>query len=261
MGTMMPNPSMSTKTTATTVASARRGDSTSPGTSGAVIPVAHPAAGGFRHLPTHTVLLAIGTSVAVLPCGAASRPFGCPARARCFAGQSHDGGARRHVGALLPLLLRGERCSDCGGQPEGTAGNGRPFHAWALCSTMNMLVDGEWRTDAYETTDEDGAFDRQETAFRDWVEADPDAEFPAEAGRYHLYVSYACPWAHRTLITRALKGLEDAVSVSVVDPYREDEGWEFSPEREDCTADAVAGAGYLRERYQTAAPEFTGRVT
>jgi putative glutathione S-transferase len=127
--------------------------------------------------------------------------------------------------------------------------------------SMNMLVDGEWRTDAYETTDEEGAFDRQETAFRDWVEADPDAEFPAEAGRYHLYVSYACPWAHRTLITRALKGLEDAVSVSVVDPYREDEGWEFSPEREGCTADAVAGADHLRERYLAAAPDFTGRVT
>jgi len=126
---------------------------------------------------------------------------------------------------------------------------------------MNMLVDGEWRTDAYESTDEEGNFDRQETSFRDWVEADPDAEFPAEAGRYHLYVSYACPWAHRTLVTRALKGLEDAISVSVVDPYRENDGWEFSPEKEGCTEDHVNGFDYLRETYVAADPEFTGRVT
>ncbi|NHN61325.1 MULTISPECIES: glutathione S-transferase family protein [Halorussus] len=126
---------------------------------------------------------------------------------------------------------------------------------------MNMLVDGEWRVDAYESTDEEGNFDRQETSFRDSVEADPDAEFPAEAGRYHLYVSYACPWAHRTLVTRSLKGLEDAISVSVVDPYREDDGWEFTPEKEGCTEDHINGFDYLRETYAAADPEFTGRVT
>ncbi|MFC4451500.1 glutathione S-transferase family protein [Halorussus aquaticus] len=126
---------------------------------------------------------------------------------------------------------------------------------------MNMLVDGEWRTDAYESTDEEGEFDRQETAFRDRVEEDPDAEFPAEAGRYHLYVSYACPWAHRTLLVRSLKGLEDAISVSVVDPYRENDGWEFSPEKEGCTEDRVNGFDYLRETYVAADPEFTGRPT
>ncbi|WP_135806537.1 glutathione S-transferase family protein [Halorussus marinus] len=126
---------------------------------------------------------------------------------------------------------------------------------------MNMLVDGEWRTDAYESTNEDGEFDRQETSFRDWVEADPDARFPAEAGRYHLYVSLACPWAHRTLLTRSLKGLEDAISVSVVDPFRENDGWEFSPDREGCTEDHVHGSDYLREVYTAADPEFTGRVT
>ncbi len=124
-----------------------------------------------------------------------------------------------------------------------------------------MLVDGEWRTDAYESTNEDGEFDRQETSFRDWVEADPDARFPAEAGRYHLYVSLACPWAHRTLLTRSLKGLEDAISVSVVDPFRENDGWEFSPDREGCTEDHVHGSDYLREVYTAADPEFTGRVT
>jgi putative glutathione S-transferase len=126
---------------------------------------------------------------------------------------------------------------------------------------MNMLVDGEWRTDAYESTDEEGEFDRQETSFRNWVRDDPDAEFSAAAGRYHLYVSYACPWAHRTLLTRTLKGLEDAISVSVVDPYRENDGWEFSPGRPGCTVDHVDGAEYLREVYTAADPEFTGRVT
>ena len=85
---------------------------------------------------------------------------------------------------------------------------------------MNMLVDGEWRTDAYQSTNENGEFYRSETSFRDRVEADPDARFQPEAGRYHLYVSLACPWAHRTLLVRALKGLEDAITVDVVDPYR-----------------------------------------
>jgi putative glutathione S-transferase len=124
-----------------------------------------------------------------------------------------------------------------------------------------MLVDGEWTTDAYESTDDDGEFDRQETSFRNRVEADPDAEFPAEPGRYHLYVSYACPWAHRTLLVRALRGLEDAISVDVVGPYRQDDGWEFSPEREGCTPDSINGFDYLRETYVAADPGFTGRVT
>jgi putative glutathione S-transferase len=126
---------------------------------------------------------------------------------------------------------------------------------------MNMLVDGEWRVNADDSTDEEGEFDRQESAFRDWVEADPDAEFPAEAGRYHLYVSYACPWAHRTLITRSLLGLEDAISISVVDPYRENDGWEFSPEKEGATEDHVNGFDYLRATYVAADPDYTGRVT
>ncbi|WP_135829193.1 glutathione S-transferase family protein [Halorussus halobius] len=126
---------------------------------------------------------------------------------------------------------------------------------------MNMLVDGEWRVDVDEYTDEDGEFDRQETSFRDRIEDDPDAEFPAEAGRYHLYVSYACPWAHRALVTRSLLGLDEAVAVSVVDPYREDDGWEFSPEKDGCTEDRVNGFDYLRETYVAADPEFTGRVT
>ncbi|GAB3675263.1 glutathione S-transferase family protein [Halopiger thermotolerans] len=126
---------------------------------------------------------------------------------------------------------------------------------------MNMLVDGEWRTDAYETTNGEGAFERQETTFRDRVRDDPDARFQPEAGRYHLYVSYACPWAHRTLVTRALKGLEDAISVSVVDPFRDEGGWQFTPEKEGCTPDHVHGADYLRELYVRADPDATCRVT
>jgi putative glutathione S-transferase len=126
---------------------------------------------------------------------------------------------------------------------------------------MNMLVDGEWRTDAYQTTNDEGEFVRQTTSFRDRIRDDPDARFQAAADRYHLYVSYACPWAHRTLVTRALKGLEDAISVDVVDPFRDEGGWQFTPEKEGCTTDSVGGADYLRERYQQADPEMTGRVT
>jgi putative glutathione S-transferase len=126
---------------------------------------------------------------------------------------------------------------------------------------MNMLVDGEWRTDAYQTTNDEGEFVRQTTSFRDRISNDPDAEFQPAGDRYHLYVCKACPWAHRTLVTRALKGLEDAISVDVVDPFRGEGGWQFTPEKEGCTADSVGGANYLRERYQEADPEMTGRVT
>ncbi|PSP81436.1 glutathione-dependent reductase [Halobacteriales archaeon QS_1_68_20] len=126
---------------------------------------------------------------------------------------------------------------------------------------MNMLVDGEWVVDATESTEEDGEFQRQETAFRDWVRDEEDARFQPEADRYHLYVSYACPWAHRTLLVRSLKGLEDAISVSVVDPYRDDDGWQFTPEKDGCTPDHLYGSDYLRELYVRADPETTGRVT
>ncbi|WP_165351474.1 glutathione S-transferase family protein [Halogeometricum borinquense] len=122
---------------------------------------------------------------------------------------------------------------------------------------MNMLVDGEWRTDAYESTNEDGEFNRQETSFRNWIRDDADAEFPAESGRYHLYISRACPWAHRAAMTRRLKGLEDAISLSVVEPVRINDGWEFSAEYPD----PLYGEDYLRDIYTRADDEFTGRVT
>ncbi|WP_254863330.1 glutathione S-transferase family protein [Halovivax gelatinilyticus] len=126
---------------------------------------------------------------------------------------------------------------------------------------MNMLVDGEWRTDAFESTDDSGAFDRQETTFRDRIRDEPGATFEPEPGRYHLYVSYACPWAHRTLLTRRLLGLEDAISVSVVDPYRGEDGWQFTPEKDGCTPDHIHGSSYLRELYTRADPDATCRVT
>ena len=126
---------------------------------------------------------------------------------------------------------------------------------------MNMLVDGEWRTDTYQTTNDEGEFVRQTTTFRDRISDDPDARFPPAEGRYHLYVSYACPWAHRTLITRALKGLEGAISVDVVDPFRDEGGWQFTPEKEGCTVDSVHDSDYLRGLYQRADPDVTCRVT
>ena len=126
---------------------------------------------------------------------------------------------------------------------------------------MNMLVDGEWKTDVDEGTGDGGEFQRSTTTFRDRIEDEPDARFQPEAGRYHLYVSYACPWAHRTLLARSLKGLEDAISVDVVDPYRADDGWQFTPEKAGCTEDSIMGADYLRELYVTADPDVTCRVT
>ncbi|MFO7927225.1 MAG: glutathione S-transferase family protein [Halobacteriota archaeon] len=120
---------------------------------------------------------------------------------------------------------------------------------------MHQFIDGEWLS-KYEATDEDGSFQRQPTSFRDRVAPDD-----VETGRYHLYVSYACPWAHRTLITRKLLGLEDVISVDVVDPFRAEGGWQFTPGKDGCTADSINGFAYLREAYVEADPNYTGRVT
>ncbi|MCF2206554.1 glutathione S-transferase family protein [Halobacterium salinarum] len=123
---------------------------------------------------------------------------------------------------------------------------------------MGRMIDGDWRTEAdMNEHSDDGAFERDTTSFRHWVGDD----VPPAAGRYHLYVSYACPWAHRTLLVRALLGLEDAISVSVVDPVRYDQGWTFDPEKPGCTPDHVFGGTHLRDVYTEADPEYTGRVT
>jgi putative glutathione S-transferase len=124
---------------------------------------------------------------------------------------------------------------------------------------MGVLVEGRWQQDApYASAD--GRFRRAETTFRDWVTADGSSGFAPEPGRYHLYVAYPCPWAHRTLILRKLKGLERAISLSVADPYLGPDGWFFS-DRPGCTPDTVNGARFLREVYLKAKPDYTGRVT
>jgi len=126
---------------------------------------------------------------------------------------------------------------------------------------MGRLLEGEWHTDSEQIQHDDGEFNRTETSFRDWIKADEDAQFTPEAGRYHLYVSRACPWAHRTLITRSLLGLEEAITVDVVDPLRIDDGWEFTPGKDGCTADSIHDRSYLRDVYTAAESAYTGRVT
>lgn len=125
---------------------------------------------------------------------------------------------------------------------------------------MGLLVNGEWHTDWYDTDKTGGRFERSETVFRHRVEPNPDAEFPAVPGRYHLYVSLACPWAHRTLILRKLKGLESMIGLSVVDPFMGEDGWFFS-DGPGCIPDTVNGFRFLRELYTKAVPDYTGRVT
>jgi glutathionyl-hydroquinone reductase len=120
---------------------------------------------------------------------------------------------------------------------------------------MGMLVEGVWQEGWYDTKKTGGAFARPETQFRARVEARPDAPFAAEAGRYHLYVSLACPWAHRVLVVRALKGLDEAISVTVVDPLMLEGGWKFAP------SEPLFGARYLHEIYTRSVPTYSGRVT
>jgi len=125
---------------------------------------------------------------------------------------------------------------------------------------MGRLIDGVWSDQWYDTKSSGGRFVRKESSFRDWVRADGSTRFAPEAGRYHLYVSFACPWAHRTLIFQKLKGLEDAISLSVVDPYMGANGWEFGSS-EGCIPDEVNAAKLLHEVYTKAEPTYTGRVT
>lgn len=105
---------------------------------------------------------------------------------------------------------------------------------------------------------DDGSFRRQESQFRRWVSADAGAEFPPVAGRYHLYVARACPWAHRTIIGRRLMGLEEAIGISFVDPIRDERGWAFTGER---YVDSVNGFEFLGEAYTATDPGYEARVT
>ena len=121
---------------------------------------------------------------------------------------------------------------------------------------MGLLIDGRWQDQWYDTKSTGGTFKRQESAFRNRVTADGSSGFKAEPGRYHLYVSLACPWAHRTLIFRKLKKLEDVISVSVVEPLMLENGWELAP-----GADPVNGKRFLYQVYTEVKPDMTGRVT
>ena len=131
---------------------------------------------------------------------------------------------------------------------------------------MGLLVDGKWQDQWYDTDSTAGRFVRSDAQFRHWITADGSAGpsgsggFQAQAGRYHLYVSLACPWANRTLILRALKGLQEMISVSVVNPYMGDKGWTFEPAA-GVIGDPVGNARYLYEVYLRAQPDYSGRVT
>ena len=131
---------------------------------------------------------------------------------------------------------------------------------------MGLLVEGKWHDQWYDTAVTGGRFVRNDAQFRNWVTPDGRAGpsgvggYKAEAGRYHLYVSLACPWANRTLILRALKGLESIIGVSVVNPFMGENGWTFEP-GPGVIADPVADAKYLYEVYLQAQPTYSGRVT
>jgi putative glutathione S-transferase len=123
-----------------------------------------------------------------------------------------------------------------------------------------MLVNGEWqgRFHPVQATDAKGGFVRQTSSFRDWVGTD---RFPAEAGRYHLYVALICPWASRVLAARRLKGLQEIVPITIVAPWLSDEGWAFDTFPGASGADPLHGARHLHELYTRADPHYTGRAT
>lgn len=136
---------------------------------------------------------------------------------------------------------------------------------------MGLLIDGQWHDQWYDTSSTGGRFVRKDSAFRDWITPDGgpgdparglggQGGFPAEPGRYLLYVSLACPWAHRTLVMRALKGLEDAIEVAVVHWRMLEHGWTFE-EGPGAAGDPVGGARYLHQVYTRADPAYSGRVT
>lgn len=132
---------------------------------------------------------------------------------------------------------------------------------------MGQLVDGVWQDVAYDTSKTGGAFVRPVTRFRNWITPDGapgptgTGGFRAESGRYHLYISHACPWAHRTMIVRAIKGLEDHITVSVVHPDMLADGWTFATDFAGATGDGLFDLPFLRDIYLRAEPAMSGRVT
>lgn len=132
---------------------------------------------------------------------------------------------------------------------------------------MGQLVDGVWKNEWYDTSKTGGAFVRSTAKYRNWITADGsagptgDAGFKAESGRYHLYVSYACPWAHRTLVFRVLKGLTGHIGISVVHPDMLDDGWSFDSDFKGATGDTLFDLPFARDIYLRADPQTSGRVT
>lgn len=131
---------------------------------------------------------------------------------------------------------------------------------------MGLLKDGKWHDQWYDTRAAEGEFIREDSQFRNWITKDGSpgpsgmGGFAAEPGRYHLYVSLACPWAHRTLIFRKLKALEKLIGVSIVHPHMLSQGWEFES-RQDGSADDLYGVSCLHQLYTRANPHYSGRVT
>jgi putative glutathione S-transferase len=132
---------------------------------------------------------------------------------------------------------------------------------------MGLLVDGVWHDQWYDTKSSGGKFERAQSKFRNWITADGSTGpsgaggFKAESGRYHMYVSYACPWAHRALIFRSLKGLTDHITISVVHPDMLSDGWTFKTDTYGATGDTLFGLPFARDVYTRADPKFSGRVT
>jgi len=131
---------------------------------------------------------------------------------------------------------------------------------------MGLLIDGQWHDQWYDTEASGGRFERSAALFRNWVTPDGAAGptgssgFKAEPGRYHLVVAHACPWAHRTLIYRKLKGLEGMISLSVVNPIMREHGWTFQPGYK-VVADPIMNAEFMHQLYTAAQPDYSGRVT
>ena len=124
---------------------------------------------------------------------------------------------------------------------------------------MGILLDGRWTNEPQDASS--GRFVRPESRFRAHVTADGASGFKAEAGRYHLYVSYGCPWAHRVIIFRALKGLEDMVTMSIALPDDRHDGWRYGATFPGATDDAVNGFTWLHQAYSASDPRYTGKVT
>ncbi len=138
---------------------------------------------------------------------------------------------------------------------------GRAFIAGTV---MGVLVNGEWRDEEMpQDVGSAGEFRRTDSRFRDRITADGSSGFPAEAGRYHLYVAHGCPWAHRTLIMHMLKGLDRAISVAYSVPGLREQGWTFeaNPSFPDCIPDLVNEFRYLHQAYTASDPRYTGKVT